>query len=188
MLVRNSIFIPISTADIDALVSGGGGWGLKQGLLSLDPQEGPDGNALNAATFGNATAMFGEHMASTKPPTSNEAATTTNYWLQFFVENLGSAAPSVISQELKDEPGTAGLHAKSVFAPSRSTTDDAIPSPIQFTQSTSASAISPQPNHFGAVSSRGIYWRQRSLPGIQQDSFSRLVKIDLPKSAVVFSR
>lgn len=156
------------------LVSGGGGWGRKQGLLSLDPENTlaeSEGQSLEAfvnswnerGTQSSRGTDIGSHTLSGN-------AVTPGSYVQFFVQPFGH----VPKQLSATSPQSAGaLTSRHYFGISSDCPDSpCIP----------AETVAVHCDHFGAASTKGLYIRYGDGigNGVQEP---RAMKINAPNSS-----
>jgi len=157
-------------------VSGGGGWGAKQGLLSLDPQTTYD--AIPEARYDYSEGTLEEQQASALGKIAQEGDS-----IQFFVAHTRKYHDaSKLSGKAKGQ-----LRKSIVFGAIPSTIDD-IPGP----QNTDGTALDPnikplhiRVGHFGYVSESGMflhYGPQKNKGSKEPVSVESYTKIDLPYS------
>jgi hypothetical protein len=113
------------------VVSGGGGWGLKQGLLSLDPQtKYATEEAEDVESF--IRSFNGEEKGG--------ATVAPGSWVQFMVEPVGNKPEGM---DMSGEVGEAGCFI--------------IGTPGGVSDGRDAAGVRVQRGVFGAVSAEGIY-------------------------------
>lgn len=168
-------------------VSGGGGWGAKQGLLSLDPEtqlstsdqtdldsfktsffEGPNshGSPANTNRITTITSMLNPN------PTSGTLLPPGSL-IQFFIE----AAYPTPSQSLADwsrdwDPAESPETVTAAFGTPGAAVD-ALPA--------DAAAVRAQPSLFGAVSGTGVFLSRSGLRGLPDIR----AKVDCPRAYLV---
>jgi len=146
-------------------VSGGGGWGPKQGLLSLDPQK-----TLNEVEEPRLVSLDGSLEEQQISALGNIAK--PGDYIQFFVGNRRKH----ISSEKRLNYGDP--KKRSVVIGTAPSTIDDVPSPETSTE------IKIRPGHFGCASQSGIYISQKSSEskqfGSENPTFSS--KVDMPHS------
>jgi hypothetical protein len=146
-------------------VSGGGGWGIKQGLLSLDPEITHGSNQESPLQF--------HHGFSPKDEQSQalgEVAKPGDY-IQFFIP--GDAMPEA---PLVEEANSARRES-SVFGTIPSSVDD-LPPTISAEETSQLENFVAVPGHFGALTEQGIYLSLVRPKDTQLADFK--TKIDIP--------
>ncbi|RAL66814.1 hypothetical protein DID88_007597 [Monilinia fructigena] len=175
------------------VVSGGGGWGAKQGLLSLDPQVTYED--ISPATFEH-TPYSIEHGQGT---TLGNLARRGDY-IQFFTINpdklkdydslmkdSASAEVSDLDSSASDEePAVENWSKRSVFGVVPSTIDK-LPTSEVSGESTALANTAPfltfRKGEFGAVSESGIYLHSSHQRRVNDTSYEHInTKIDMPYS------
>ena len=154
-------------------MSGGGGWGQKQGLLSLDPE-------TTISTESKEQAASNEEEESEEQQISGLGdLAKAGSWIQFFAADTDRAGPNVEpSKDLTYGPDK--WTRSTVIGTTRSTIDDVPLARPSDTAPMIKRAVAPdtilQIGHFGAVSERGVF--------LHWDRDKRLnsTKIDLPYS------
>ena len=159
-------------AKLCRVLSGGGGWGIKQGLLSLDPQT--TFSTVSEARFDFSTGSLKDQRELALGNIAEVGA-----FIQFFV-----ATPAVPAATLSTIPYRDAWRRTTVIGTVPSTIDD------QLLEDTSPSKRDNSvyiPGHFGAVSESGIFLS--TLPKEEAESSGDKdiiihTKIDLPYSYV----
>lgn len=145
-------------------VSGGGGWGLKQGLLSLDPETSyslPDQDDVE---------MFIRAFHERNNPNSSEGLVTPGSYLMFCIEPHWTKKEIELSQKIT--PTTAiGVVENSDQEPDSASLSD---------------KVDIIDSHFGVVSKTGVFLKATNLPHAsettkQPQSFT--TKVDLPRAS-----
>jgi hypothetical protein len=165
--------------EIDAnssAVSGGGGWGSKQGLLSLDPQT--TYNTVKEARFDFSDASLEEQQTSALGNIAQEGAS-----IQFFVAGEHRKNGESVAYDV------AGILRKTLVLGGVPSTVDDVP---KSNQETSDKELYSLPGHFGCVSESGIYLQDKDLKSMSTDGIASTepnavphqTKIDLPFSYV----
>lgn len=157
-------------AKLCRVLSGGGGWGAKQGLLSLDPQT--SYSTSNESRYDLSEGSLDKKQASALGNLAQEGA-----FIQFLVA-------------VKNEkPDTSEASERDSFAPVRSTVVGVVPSTIDHIydeqQEKLAFGCDVSLGHFGCVSESGIFLRfiRDEKTGVAEWGFHALeTKIDLPYS------
>jgi hypothetical protein len=160
-------------------VSGGGGWGAKQGLLSLDPQK--TYNTFNEARFDFSDASLEEQQTSALGNIAQEGAS-----IQFFVAGKHRENGEAIPYGVYD---VAGITRKTVVLGAVPSTVDDVP---KSNQEARGKKLYSLPGHFGCVSESGIYFEDKDLISMstdeitstEQNAIPHQTKIDLPFSYV----
>lgn len=153
-------------------MSGGGGWGAKQGLLSLDPQTTYHKRGLTTLEFSSPS--FGDHQISALGNVAQPGS-----YIRFFV----SAATSGTWRRFKHvttHPSTYWGHTSlqsAAFGTIRSTIDEYLSDDT----SPSETPVIPISGAFGCCSQSGLFTRRWQE---NDDGTGRFVetKIDLPQS------
>jgi len=168
--------IPKGNARFCRVLSGGGGWGAKQGLLSLDPQT--TYSEIPEARFDFSGGSLEEQQTSALGNIAQEGA-----YIQFFVarRDTSKALPVPESSDVQ-----VSMRRSAVFGAVPSTVDD-IPTPRAELDTNStdtpASLFITRPGHFGFVSESGMFVRhglhRASSKPPAPDNFT---KIDMPYS------
>lgn len=152
------------------VVSGGGGWGLKKGLLSLDPQ-----TRYSAPGQGDVESFI----KSFHGQNSEDGNVRPGAYIQFFVEPaLAPAQPAIRNKplELGSETSTSLVFGTA-------------PAGLEDAELHSGDSIEAIPGHFGALSTNGFFidsTQQRFL-GASDPSKAMptlLTKIDAPNSYI----
>ncbi|KAK4239823.1 hypothetical protein C8A03DRAFT_13814 [Achaetomium macrosporum] len=142
------------------VLSGGGGWGLKKGLLSLDPQ-----TRLTTDEHQNLESFIN----SFKGETSAGGIVTPGSYVQFFVEP--ALPPQDDARVTPSAPRTLtivfGTHARPIRPPLAG-----------------SDSVKAWPSLFGALSSEAMYISHR---GGARDGHAIATKIDVPRSYMVSS-
>lgn len=165
--------------EIDAnssAVSGGGGWGAKQGLLSLDPQT--TYNTVNEARFDFSDASLEEQQTSALGNIAQEGAS-----IQFFVAGKHRENGEGVAYDV------AGILRKTLVLGGVPSTVDDVP---KSNQENPDKKLYSLPAHFGCVSESGIYLQDKDLISMSTDEITSTepnaiphqTKIDLPFSYV----
>lgn len=169
------------------VMSGGGGWGKKQGLLSLDPDatlsEAANQEGLNALSsiFGDSAPMqdlppsFDEGLVIDDLNLLSQAASRGDY-IQFFV-SVEPNATQVIRSELSQQQATGLSYCFGVvFDPEGDggVTADGM----------SRKDLAVLPNYFGALSSKTITYLQPIQAGTKGEALESSTKLDVPGSRV----
>ncbi|KAI1334011.1 hypothetical protein F5Y15DRAFT_403120 [Xylariaceae sp. FL0016] len=155
------------------ILSGGGGWGLKQGLLSLDPERTfslPDQDDVD---------MFIRAFEERNSNSPSEGLVTPGSYLLFCIE------PHWTDEELSSSDDLTSSATLSLgVAPNAD--EDQVPTPVQ-----GAEAPKVLVGHFGATSRTGLYLRTipevSTLTGKDLDSrasHSFTTKIDVPRASI----
>ncbi|KAK6587501.1 hypothetical protein PZA11_000791 [Diplocarpon coronariae] len=172
-------------ATFSRVLSGGGGWGAKQGLLSLDPQT--TYAEIPEARFDFSGGSLEEQQASALGNLAQEGA-----HIQFFVAH--NKRPLA---DMEDLGRAKMMRTSTVFGSVPSTVDDVYPA-----QSANSPRSTEQPvyhirrGHFGFVSESGMFVRHSTVKsdimsmGDAPSAGESVTKIDLPYSYLVrdFSR
>ncbi|KAI2777351.1 hypothetical protein F4815DRAFT_297704 [Daldinia loculata] len=146
------------------ILSGGGGWGLKQGLLSLDPETSyslPDQDDVE---------MFIRAFHERNNPNSSEGLVTPGSYLMFCIEPHWTKKEIELSQKIT--PTTAiGVVENSDQEPDSASLSD---------------KVDIIDSHFGVVSKTGVFLKATNLPHAsettkQPQSFT--TKVDLPRAS-----
>ncbi|KAH8890982.1 hypothetical protein GQ53DRAFT_165471 [Thozetella sp. PMI_491] len=149
------------------ILSGGGGWGAKQGLLSLDPQTrytSPDQEDVESFIRSFRGDTSDDDGSIIRPGSS----------IQFYVE-----PPRNLS---KGEPGSVAEVSSSTLSLYVGTQDEA---ETPFGSEENPDAVSVTVNLFGAISSQGIYLASAANgTGRSSDAPTVGTKIDAPGSAI----
>jgi hypothetical protein len=142
-------------------VSGGGGWGIKQGLLSLDPQ-----TRYNVGDDADVDSFIRSFTGEASP----EGILSPRFWIQFFVElSPPELSPSDITNNHCPMP--------SIIFGTSSTNSEA--------RSTSGTPVEVIEEHFGGVSAAGLFLEATPQPGDVLDEQGPIhTKIDTPNSYV----
>ncbi|OLN88603.1 hypothetical protein CCHL11_01809, partial [Colletotrichum chlorophyti] len=163
-------------ARVYKILSGGGGWGKKQGLLSLDPEtKYPPSEQDDLETFIHSFA--GQHDGN-----APEAVVAPGSYIQYFVTPPDSAKPRELTKV-----GVPYTSFDIAFGVSESTLGESTPLVEGMSSLTQGqSPWSFVPLHFGAVTSRGLFLRSRS----KQETTAKVTdsKLDVPGSMVGFMR
>ncbi|EED14386.1 conserved hypothetical protein [Talaromyces stipitatus ATCC 10500] len=174
----------IKGSKLHRVVSGGGGWGKKQGLLSLDPEVSFGGaNRLSREasldqTFASSTETpaaatdfpdFLEGLGLEENISSLSQVAPPGDYIQFFVT---SESDNTIPSRIKSKPRTL-TYSFGVDAPDESTE----------TSPTASGDITVLQNHFGAVSESAISYSRKDLSGEAQCE----TKISVPGSRINLS-
>jgi hypothetical protein len=156
-------------------VSGGGGWGAKQGLLSLDPQT--KYNTVNEARFDFSDASLEEQQTSALGNIAQEGAS-----IQFFVAGKHRENGESVAYDV------TGIVRKTVVLGGVPSTVDDVP---KSNQENPDKKLYSLPGHFGCVSESGIYLQDKDLISMSTDEITSTeqkaipqTKIDLPFSYV----
>jgi hypothetical protein len=170
------------------VLSGGGGWGVKQGLLSLDPET--SYGDISEAQFDFSAGSLEEQQAS-----ALGSIAKPDSYIQFFIadnQNETSEATEPVSRS-GEGPNTPDISRKSrmstVLGTAPSTIDDqpSEPTGSQNARNALRRNIFPQVGHFGAVSESGIFLRKNAVDSKGQEIHNAVVattKIDLPFSYI----
>lgn len=165
------------------LVSGGGGWGAKQGLLSLDPQTIYRNDDVETEPRFDWMTHSPQEAEDQQASALGDIAKPGDY-VQFFAANIQKPRePAVFEPEepadLPKSPDPDYWRRSLVFGTAPSTIDDLPSTP----QKRCHEPVILQKGHFGAVSERGMYI---NLPSRQErggrDNPVVQSKIDLPYS------
>jgi hypothetical protein len=156
-------------------VSGGGGWGAKQGLLSLDPQT--KYNTVNEARFDFSDASLEEQQTSALGNIAQEGAS-----IQFFVAGKHRENGESVAYDV------TGIVRKTVVLGGVPSTVDDVP---KSNQENPDKKLYSLPGHFGCVSESGIYLQDKDLISMSTGEITSTepkavpqTKIDLPFSYV----
>jgi hypothetical protein len=160
-------------------VSGGGGWGIKQGLLSLDPQTTP--SITDEPRFDNSTQSIEQQQATALGDLASPGS-----FIQFYTADSVSM------------PSTSSTSSSTVNDWNLSVVIGTVPSTIDDVPDTSAKKSKIDGgkdmewlcNHLGVVSESGIYLESRPLPINPKTNSEKLhcpvvTKIDMPFSSVI---
>jgi len=156
------------------VLSGGGGWGIKQGLLSLDPQT--VYGTVNEPQYDYSTQTLQGQQASAL---GNLAAPGST--IQFFLaDNKSSSEPSARFMLPR------GVLQRSAVIEAVPSTIDDIPDASEKLGTPSKARCKIYPGHFGAASESGLYLETPITSLTVQGPKARIVstKIDLPYSSV----
>ncbi|PBP22871.1 V-type ATPase, C subunit family protein [Diplocarpon rosae] len=167
-------------ATFSRVLSGGGGWGAKQGLLSLDPQT--TYAEIPEARFDFSGGSLEEQQASALGNLAQEGA-----YIQFFVAH--NKRPLA---DIEDFDPAHMMRTSIVFGSVPSTVDDFYPArPPSSTQSAEKPIYHIRRGHFGFVSESGVFVRHStgdsdiSSGGGASSALESVTKIDLPYSYLV---
>jgi hypothetical protein len=155
------------------IVSGGGGWGSKQGLLSLDPQT--TYSTTNEARFDYSIGSLQEQQAMALGDIAKP-----NSFIQFFV----AAGPSTFL--IKKNHGEITAHTNDVFRSNivigvyPSTVDEVPKLPTNKPQT--KKNLRFRAGHFGAMSEAGMYLKISKVDDKGSGESITSTKIDLPYS------
>ncbi|KAK0100316.1 hypothetical protein ONS95_008273 [Cadophora gregata] len=171
--------IPNMSAQLCRVLSGGGGWGAKQGLLSLDPQT--TYSEVPEARFDFSGGSLEEQQNSALGNIAQEGAL-----IQFFVARRDPSPHKYQPRVDCIEGRKPSMRQSAVFGAVPSTVDD-IPTPAPETSEESTDKprdpFTFRYGHFGFVSESGMFVRHSQHPTPDQplppDSFA---KVDLPYS------
>ncbi|KAG4428536.1 hypothetical protein IFR05_015982 [Cadophora sp. M221] len=156
------------------ILSGGGGWGAKQGLLSLDPQT--TYSEIPEARFDFSGGSLEEQQTSALGNIAQQGA-----YIQFFVASRERGL-GLIQHPV--ERGKILMRKSAVFGAVPSTVDDIPPQPQTQTAAdngtkTGSKSIHVRRGHFGFVSESGMFVRHGPDRSATGDGFT---KIDMPYS------
>ncbi|CEL07483.1 hypothetical protein ASPCAL10640 [Aspergillus calidoustus] len=170
-------------AKLHRVMSGGGGWGKKQGLLSLDPEisfeeAGKEGVAALSSVFSDnaqhatheAIPAFEQRMFMEDLSTLSQAAEPGDY-VQFFA--------SIEQDEPLKTQNTHPPVSEGSILYNFGVVSDAEALPSQIEQQRDLAVV---PNHFGALSEKAITYLQPV-----DDVYESRTKIDVPGSRVVLT-
>lgn len=162
------------------VLSGGGGWGVKQGLLSLDPQS--TYGEISEARFDFSTGSLEEQQMSALGNIAESDA-----YIQFFIANDNFAYVKPV--KLAKLAGVNIGQTSTVVGTVPSTIDDQ-PNDEPHPEAGKAEIVC-QPGHFGAVSEAGMFLSADSIKQRAPKGRDRIIekpaihtKIDLPYSYV----
>ncbi|KAI1481978.1 hypothetical protein F4774DRAFT_417336 [Daldinia eschscholtzii] len=148
------------------ILSGGGGWGLKQGLLSLDPE------TTHSLPNQDDVEMFIRAFQERNNSSPSEGLVTPGSYLMFCIEphwtkneiglsqNISPTTAIGVVQNSDQEPDSAGLSDK----------------------------VDVIDGHFGVVSKSGIFLKATNVPHVSQatgQSQPFTTKVDLPRAAFI---
>lgn len=157
--------LPFSPASLTSpvSVSGGGGWGAKQGLLSLDPQ-------TRYTTVGNGD--IESFISSFRGESTPDSIVTPGNYIQFFVQPMPNK-----TEELAPVAKQAGSMPSIAFGTHAGPLDDLVAG--------AKPSITVVDDHFGAVTSHGIYIEPKpDLEHQVQVREGTHTKIDAPNSYI----
>ena len=165
-------------------MSGGGGWGSKQGLLSLDPQRSYTDNGEAKFDFSNG--LLEEQQASVLTCMAQPGA-----YIQFFVADSSKTN----HRERLPEPANLSnvdLFQKSLVIGTVPSTIDDVPKSQQSSEQgvsgAKSSSIMARLGHFGFVSESGMFLSHTEVDSSHSDEQDEIIspdintKIDLPYS------
>lgn len=156
-------------ATLARVLSGGGGWGIKQGLLSLDPQTAY--SPSNESRYDYSEGSLDEQQASTLGNIAQEGA-----FIQFLVAAKNDAAVDS-SEENEPEYRDSAL-GSTVMGVIPSTIDELHDVSLNEPREVPKLNIQVYLGHFGCVSESGMFFkRKRKIHGVE-------TKIDLPYSYI----
>ncbi|KAH8603047.1 hypothetical protein B0O99DRAFT_18516 [Bisporella sp. PMI_857] len=151
------------------VVSGGGGWGIKQGLLSLDPQTKP--YLVTDKSLEDSNGSFEVQQDSALGNLASSGS-----WIQFFAAHNTTDVNSLVETQTPSI-----LQLTTAFGAVPSTVDD-ISQPV-YAGDNQGGVFHSYPGHFGAVSEAGLYVNQKGTDELSKKE-SNSTKIDLPYSYV----
>ncbi|PBP24601.1 V-type ATPase, C subunit family protein [Diplocarpon rosae] len=167
-------------ATFSRVLSGGGGWGAKQGLLSLDPQT--TYAEIPEARFDFSGGSLEEQQASALGNLAQEGA-----YIQFFVAHKKRPLA-----DIEDFDPAHMMRTSIVFGSVPSTVDDFYPArPPSSTQSAEKPIYHIRRGHFGFVSESGMFVRHSTVDSDitsgdgASPALESVTKIDLPYSYLV---
>ncbi|TPX15407.1 uncharacterized protein E0L32_004387 [Thyridium curvatum] len=152
-----------SGCHLHRVLSGGGGWGAKQGLLSLDPQ-------TRYMTAGNED--IESFISSFRGESTSDSIVTPGNYIQFFVQPMPNK-----TEELAPVAKQAGSMPSIAFGTHAGPLDDLVAG--------AKPSITVVDDHFGAVTSHGIYIEPKpDLEHQVQVREGTHTKIDAPNSYI----
>ncbi|THC91801.1 hypothetical protein EYZ11_008733 [Aspergillus tanneri] len=170
------------------VMSGGGGWGKKQGLLSLDPETGfmdlaDDGDLLTSDELFSSTAPTS---VPDMPPSldnpmlmgelsSLSQVVRPGDYIQFYV-SITSDYESASQAEVLTPQGSASYHFGVV--------SDTESRAVQTAAGTEHKYLAFAPNHFGALSEKAITYLQPVNPARSEEVLETGTKLNIPGSRV----
>ncbi|KAI5925237.1 hypothetical protein F4810DRAFT_708623 [Camillea tinctor] len=157
------------------ILSGGGGWGLKQGLLSLDPET---HFSLPGEDEGDIE-MFIKSFQERESANSSEGIVTPGSYIMFCIEPQWTEQATAAGRNAANSSSTQtlslGVAPHGDFAPSVSASTD--------------NEVTVIGGHFGATSAAGLFLRMiPELPGISMKADTNkplqpfTTKVDVPKA------
>jgi len=169
------------------VLSGGGGWGIKQGLLSLDPQTAYSAGGAENADMPDFPSLEYQQTIDGPQSAALKSLAHADDWIQFFVAESENGARGAV------EPSKASITSSSnsgqgevVFGTAPSTLDDASGNHLENCESDSLdyAVVTIEAGHFGALSECGIFLdlRTRLAESSQSEDGVTKTKIDLPFS------
>lgn len=176
-------------ARLHKVLSGGGGWGKKAGLLSLDPNTGygqehvdPQASRDLQTSASDADLDFDFDSFSRETEELKSIVKKGDY-IQFYISPSASAEDVLVQSDPNNQDAESLSYLSTAeFGTIPSTVDD-MPG-AQIADDSSQSAIQVHPNHFGALSESGmaLYLGNESDSHLPKDRtpFEPATKVDVP--------
>lgn len=146
-------------------VSGGGGWGKKQGLLSLDPE-----TTYSPSSEEEDLDSFIRSFTSQHDGSAQEGVVAPGSYIQYFVTPAASARPALSAENV------------STLSLAFGTSESALAEDSSLAEGPSGWELVP--GHFGAVTSHGVFIASRA----GDEPYSDESKLDTPGAWLGFEK